>query len=103
MSIAQKTLTKRVLKWLAQRRIELAENLLASVETYAPPDIEAAWLKEIAAHPHGDFAHAHPTLILLKQSPLERLQRSLFHGRTADLPAPLATVAQEGCRHSEAD
>ncbi|MBI5387603.1 MAG: addiction module protein [Verrucomicrobia bacterium] len=49
MMIAQEALTKQVLKWPARRRIELAEELLASVESFATPEIQAAWDKEIAA------------------------------------------------------
>jgi putative addiction module component (TIGR02574 family) len=36
-------------QWPARRRIELAEELVASVEGFATPEIEAAWDKEIAA------------------------------------------------------
>lgn len=49
MTIAQESLTKQALKWPARRRIELAEELVASVEGFATPEIEAAWDKEIAA------------------------------------------------------
>ena len=37
----------------------------------------------LAAHPHADPDNVRPTLILLEQPPLERLQRSLIRGRTA--------------------
>jgi len=38
-----------VMKWPARRRIELAEELLASVDSFATPEIQAAWDKEIGA------------------------------------------------------
>jgi len=47
MTTAQQTLARQVLKWPAQRRIELAEELLASVESFATPEILAAWEAEI--------------------------------------------------------
>jgi putative addiction module component (TIGR02574 family) len=47
--IAQDSLTKQALKWPARRRIELVEELLASVEGFATPAIQAAWDEEIAA------------------------------------------------------
>ncbi len=47
MTTAQETLAKQVMKWPARRRIELAEELLASVESFATPDIQAAWDAEI--------------------------------------------------------
>ena len=47
MTTAQASLTKQVLKWPTQRRIELAEELLASVETFATADLQTAWDKEI--------------------------------------------------------
>ena len=49
MTIAQESLVKQVLKWPARRRIELAEKLLASVESFATPEIQAAWDEEIGA------------------------------------------------------
>jgi putative addiction module component (TIGR02574 family) len=49
MTTAQQTLANQVLKWPARRRIELAEELLASVEGFATPDIQAAWGTEIEA------------------------------------------------------
>jgi putative addiction module component (TIGR02574 family) len=49
MTIAQESLAKRVLKWPARRRIELTEELLASVESFATPEIQAAWDEEIGA------------------------------------------------------
>jgi len=47
MTTAQETLAKQVMKWPARRRIELAEELVASVEGFATPDIQAAWDEEI--------------------------------------------------------
>ena len=47
MTIAQDTIEKKVLNWPAARRIELAEKLIASVEDFAAPEIEAAWNAEI--------------------------------------------------------
>lgn len=38
--------------------------------------------KVLAAYPHADPDNVRHTLILLEQSPLERLQRSLIRGRT---------------------
>jgi hypothetical protein len=38
--------------------------------------------KVLAANPHADPDNIRHTLILLEQSPLERLQRSLIRGRT---------------------
>lgn len=35
------------MKWPAARRIQLAEKLMASVEDFATPEIEAAWNAEI--------------------------------------------------------
>jgi putative addiction module component (TIGR02574 family) len=49
MTTAQETLAKQVMKWPARRRIELAEELLASVECFATPEIQAAWDAEIGA------------------------------------------------------
>lgn len=49
MTTAQETLAKQVMKWPARRRIELAEELVASVEGFATPDIKAAWDDEIGA------------------------------------------------------
>jgi len=47
MTMAQESLAKQVLKWPAKRRIELAEELLASVESFATPEIQTAWDEEI--------------------------------------------------------
>lgn len=49
MIIAQESLTKQVLKWPPQRRVALAEELLASVEGFVTPEVQSAWDKEIAA------------------------------------------------------
>ena len=49
MTTAQESLAKQVLKWPAKRRIEFAEELLASVEAFATPEIQAAWDDEIGA------------------------------------------------------
>ena len=49
MTIAQETLAKQALKWPATRRIELAEERLASGESFATPEIQAAWAEEIGA------------------------------------------------------
>ena len=49
MTTAQETLAKQVMKWPARRRIELAEELVASVEGFATPEIQAAWDNEIGA------------------------------------------------------
>ena len=49
MTAAQESLAKQVLRWPAPRRIELLEELLASVEGFATPEIQAAWDKEIGA------------------------------------------------------
>ena len=47
MAIAPDTIEEKVLTWPAARRIELAEKLMASVEDFATPEIEAAWNTEI--------------------------------------------------------
>ena len=47
MAIAQDTIEKKVLKWPPARRVALAEKLIASVEDFATPEIEAAWNTEI--------------------------------------------------------
>ena len=49
MAIAPDTLEEKVLNWPAARRIKLAEKLMASVEDFATPEIEAAWNTEIAS------------------------------------------------------
>ncbi len=49
MATAQGAIEKKVLKWPATRRIELAEKLIASVEDFATPEIEESWNLEIAA------------------------------------------------------
>ena len=47
MPIAADTIEKKVLTWPAARRIKLAEKLMASVEDFASPEVEAAWNTEI--------------------------------------------------------
>ena len=47
MAIAPDTIEEKVLNWPAARRIKLAEKLMASVEGFATPEIEAAWNTEI--------------------------------------------------------
>ena len=47
MAIAPNTIEEKVLNWPAARRIKLAEKLMASVEGFATPEIEAAWNTEI--------------------------------------------------------
>ena len=47
MAIATDTIEEEVLTWPAARRIRLAEKLMASVEDFATPEIEAAWNAEI--------------------------------------------------------
>lgn len=47
MAIAPDTIEEKVLNWPAARRIRLAEKLMASVENFATPEIEAAWNTEI--------------------------------------------------------
>ncbi len=47
MAIATDTIEEKVLKWPAARRIKLAEKLMASVEDFATPEVEAAWNAEI--------------------------------------------------------
>ena len=49
MTAAQESLAQQVLSWPATRRIELLEELLASVEGFATPEIQTAWDKEIGA------------------------------------------------------
>ncbi len=49
MTTVQGAIEKKVLKWPATRRIELAEKLMASVEDFATPEIEESWNLEIAA------------------------------------------------------
>ena len=49
MPIAPDTIEEKVLNWPAARRIRLAEKLMASVEDFATPEIEAAWNTEIAS------------------------------------------------------
>ena len=47
MVIAPDIIEENVLTWPAARRIRLAEKLIASVEGFASPEIEAAWNTEI--------------------------------------------------------
>ena len=47
MAIASESLEEKVLNWPPARRIRLAEKLMASVEDFASPEIEAAWNAEI--------------------------------------------------------
>ena len=47
MTIPQNTIEEEVLNWPAEKRIKLAEKLMASVEVFATPEIEAAWNTEI--------------------------------------------------------
>jgi putative addiction module component (TIGR02574 family) len=47
MAIAPDTIEEKVLNWPAARRIRLAEKLMASVENFATPEIEATWNTEI--------------------------------------------------------
>jgi len=47
--IAPDLIEEKVLHWPAARRIKLAEKLMASVEDFATPEIEAAWNTEIAS------------------------------------------------------
>ena len=47
MAIAPDIIEENVLTWPAAQRIELAEKLMASVEDFASPEIEAAWNSEI--------------------------------------------------------
>ncbi len=49
MTIAPDIIEENVLTWPAARRISLAEKLMASVEDFATPEIEAAWNTEIAS------------------------------------------------------
>ena len=49
MVIAPDIIEENVLTWPAARRIKLAEKLLASVEDFASPEIEAAWNTEITS------------------------------------------------------
>jgi putative addiction module component (TIGR02574 family) len=49
MAIAPDIIEENVLTWPAARRIKLAEKLMASVEDFASPEIEAAWNTEIAS------------------------------------------------------
>ena len=47
MPIAPNTIEEKVLNWPAARRIRLAEKIMASVEDFASPEVEAAWNTEI--------------------------------------------------------
>src|SRR6266576_1739328 len=47
MAIATDTIEEKVMNWPAARRIKLAEKIMASVEDFATPEIEAAWNTEI--------------------------------------------------------
>ena len=47
MAIAPDVIEEKVLNWPVARRISLAEKLMASVEDFASPEIEAAWNTEI--------------------------------------------------------
>jgi putative addiction module component (TIGR02574 family) len=47
MAIPHDTIEEQVLNWPAEKRIKLAEKLMASVEVFATPEIEAAWNTEI--------------------------------------------------------
>ena len=49
MTLAPDIIEENVLTWPAPRRIKLAEKLMASVEDFASPEIEAAWNTEIAS------------------------------------------------------
>ena len=47
MATVTETIEEKIWKWPAAQRIRLAEKLLASVDDFATPDIEAAWNKLI--------------------------------------------------------
>ena len=47
MATASGTIEEKVLSWTAARRIQLAEKLMVSVESFATPEIESAWNSEI--------------------------------------------------------
>ncbi len=47
MPTAPDTIEEKVLTWPAARRIRLAEKIMASIEDFASPEIEAAWNTEI--------------------------------------------------------
>jgi putative addiction module component (TIGR02574 family) len=47
MTTQAKELTKQALALTPEERVELAETLLTSVDGFATPEIEAAWLKEV--------------------------------------------------------
>ncbi len=49
MAMAQETIEEKVLKWPATERIRLAEKLMASVDDFAAPEIQAAWNDQIEA------------------------------------------------------
>jgi len=49
MAMTQDTIEEKVMNWPAVKRIKLAERLMASVEGFATPEIEAAWNSEIAS------------------------------------------------------
>ena len=46
MAISSDTIEQEVLTWPAAKRIKLAEKLMASVEVFATPEIEAVWNTE---------------------------------------------------------
>lgn len=47
MTTQAKALTKQALALKPEERIELAETLLTSVDGFASPEIEAAWMEEV--------------------------------------------------------
>ena len=49
MANAQDAIEETVLEWPAEKRMQLAEKLLASVEDFASPAVAAAWNAEIEA------------------------------------------------------
>jgi len=48
MTTQAKELTRQALELKPEERIELAETLLTSVDGFTSPEIEAAWMEEIA-------------------------------------------------------
>jgi putative addiction module component (TIGR02574 family) len=53
MTVSARELKKRALALAPADRVELAETLLASVDNFISPEIEAAWRKEVAGRVDG--------------------------------------------------
>jgi putative addiction module component (TIGR02574 family) len=83
MAIAPDIIEEKVLNWPAARRIRLAEKLMASVEDFASPEIEAAWNAEIESRvteTRAGRAKAIPAEEVMKEA-RKRLHEARRHPR----------------------